>query len=327
MSIPGVGPRCRPRWRVASALAAVAVALSAQADEGGVSFWLPGQFGSLAALPAAPGWSITAISYHSSVSAAHTREFPLGGRVVGGLDARGDLLFVAPGYVFEQPLLGGQAAATLIGAYGRLRVDVGATLAGPGGGAISGAASDTLVSAGDLYALGSIKWNRGVHNALAYSMLGIPAGSYRAARLANLGTGHWSFDAGGGYTYFDERNEFSAVLGLTHNFENPDTAYRNGVAAHLDWGASRFVAEGTQLGLVGYFYRQLSGDRGAGARLGEFKSRVGGVGPQLGQFLPVAGRLWYLNLKGYWEFDAKNRPEGWNLWLTVAVPLGAPARP
>jgi hypothetical protein len=28
----------------------------ARADEGGVSFWFPGQFGSLAAVPQAPGW-------------------------------------------------------------------------------------------------------------------------------------------------------------------------------------------------------------------------------------------------------------------------------
>jgi hypothetical protein len=30
-----------------------------------------------------------------------------------------------------------------------------------------------------------------------------------------------------------------------------------------------------------------------------------------------------VNLKGYYEFDAKNRPEGWNTWLTPAIPLGA----
>ena len=27
----------------------------------------------------------------------------------------------------------------------------------------------------------------------------------------------------------------------------------------------------------------------------------------------------YLNLKGYKEFAAQNRPEGWNAWLTFAI--------
>jgi hypothetical protein len=33
----------------------------AHADEGGVSFWLPGLFGSLAAVPVTPGWSLASI--------------------------------------------------------------------------------------------------------------------------------------------------------------------------------------------------------------------------------------------------------------------------
>jgi hypothetical protein len=30
-----------------------------------------------------------------------------------------------------------------------------------------------------------------------------------------------------------------------------------------------------------------------------------------------------VNLKGFSEFDAKHRPEGWNVWLTLAIPLGS----
>jgi len=38
-------------------------------DEGGVSFWLPGFVGSLAATPQVPGFSFATLYYHSSVSA------------------------------------------------------------------------------------------------------------------------------------------------------------------------------------------------------------------------------------------------------------------
>jgi hypothetical protein len=54
----------------------------ATADEGGVSFWLPGFFGSLAAAPQQPGWALTSVYYHTSVSAgadvARAREFQIG---------------------------------------------------------------------------------------------------------------------------------------------------------------------------------------------------------------------------------------------------------
>ena len=41
----------------------------ALADESGVSFWVPGFFGSLAATPQQPGWSLGNIYYHTSISA------------------------------------------------------------------------------------------------------------------------------------------------------------------------------------------------------------------------------------------------------------------
>jgi hypothetical protein len=57
---------------VCSLLAIGAFALAPQravADQSGVSFWLPGTFGSLAAVPVQPGLSAAMIYYHTSVSA------------------------------------------------------------------------------------------------------------------------------------------------------------------------------------------------------------------------------------------------------------------
>jgi len=53
--------------------------------------------------------------------------------------------------------------------------------------------------------------------------------------------------------------------------------------------------------------------------LGEFRSRVAGVGPQIGFFFPVANRDGYLNLRGYSEFNARNRLEGWTAYVTFSV--------
>ncbi|RJG11068.1 phenol degradation protein [Pseudomonas cavernicola] len=294
------------------------------ADEGGISFWLPGQFGALAAVPTKPGWSLPVIYYHVSADESADKAFPRGGRgrVTAGVDAKADLLFAGPTYTFAEPLLGGQAALSMVAAVGRSEVEVDATLTGPRGRTISTGVSDSLKGASDLYPLATLKWNQGVHNFMVYGMGNLPVGAYDPDRLVNLGLGHASMDAGGGYTYFDKKNEFSAVAGMTYNWENTDTDYQNGIDAHLDWSASHFVTEQTHLGLVGYFYHQVTGDDGSGAVLGDFKSRVSAVGPQAGHFFTVGKELWYTNLKGFYEFDANNRAEGWNLWLTMAIPLG-----
>jgi hypothetical protein len=313
--------------RLPQALAAIAVVLlGAQpvaADEGGVSFWLPGQFSSFSAVPGDPGWSLPVIYYHTSADASASRSFERGGSIVAGLDIRADLAIIVPTYVFSTPVAGGQASFAMAAIVGRPQVSAGATLTGPSGVALSGGRSDTQTGVGDLYPSGTLKWNQGDHNFMVYGMGGIPVGEYSKDRLANLGTNHWSLDAGGGYTYLDVKKgqEFSAVLGFTYNWENNATQYRNGTDAHLDWAASQFLSEQLHVGLVGYFYDQLGGDSGSGAVLGDFKSRVSAVGPQVGYFFPVGPQKWYVNLKGYFEFDAKNRPEGWNTWLTLAIPF------
>src|SRR6266446_9399696 len=73
------------RPAIVGALAIATLALLPQisrADESGVSFWVPGQFGSLAAVPQTPGWSLGAVYYHTSVAAsgaaAAAREIQVG---------------------------------------------------------------------------------------------------------------------------------------------------------------------------------------------------------------------------------------------------------
>ena len=147
------------------------------ANEGGTSFWLPGQYGSLVAVPGDPGWSLPVIYYHSTVDAGGSREFPSDGRITLGLDVGIDLLLAVPTYVFSEPVWGGQASIAVAGVYGRVDVSVDATLTAPGGGEIAGSERDSLVSAGDLFPSFTVKWNNGVHNTMVYTMLGVPVGS------------------------------------------------------------------------------------------------------------------------------------------------------
>jgi hypothetical protein len=311
------------------------VPATVRADQGGISFWLPGAFGSLAAAPATPGWALGTIYIHSSVrgggDVAASRAIRLGDRTTNltvNLDARikgtADIVAVAPSYTFASPVLGGQLAVSMFALVGNSTATIDANITGalgPIGFAASRSISDSLFSYGDLFPQASLKWNHGVHNTMIYGMTNLPVGDYDSKRLVNLGLGHWGIDGGFGYTYFDPHagNEFSFVTGLTYNAKNPDLQYRNGIDWHFDWGASKFLSKQVHVGLVGYAYQQLTADSGSGATLGDYKSRVFGVGPQIGFIFPVGDMQGYLNLKGYGEFGAKHRAEGWNVWLTFAI--------
>jgi hypothetical protein len=313
------------------------------ADESGSSFWLPGSFGSLAAAPGTPGWAIASVYYHTTVSAgadvAAAREIQIGRfnpalnvRLNASLNASADLGLVVPSYTFATPVLGGQLAVQMGTIFGSTSANVNGTVTAtlpPFTAIRTDSIGDTVTGFGDLYPQASLKWNFGVNNFMTYITGDIPVGNYDSRSLANLGLGHGAIDGGGGYTYFNPATgrEFSAVSGLTYNFNNPVTNYQSGIDWHLDWGASQFVSKQVHIGLVGYVYQQLTADSGQSPILGEFKSRVLGVGPQIGFIFPVGTLQGYLNLKGYWEFAAENRPEGWNGWVTLSISQAAAAPP
>ena len=316
---------------------------TANADEGGVSMWLPGFFGSLAAAPLQPGWALGTIYYHPSVSGsgnvATSRQITIGRfnptldlSLSASLQARPDLLLVVPSYVFETPVLGGQLAVLFLQGFGRSEASIDATLTatlGPLTAVRSVSISDSRYGFSDFGAQSNLRWNFGVHNFMTYVATNAPTGTYDASRLANFGIGHWAVDGGGGYTYFDPQSgrEFSAVLGFTYNFRNPYTGYQNGIGMHIDWAASQFVSKQFHVGVVGYWYNQLTADIGAAPILGDFKARVGGIGPQVGYLFPIGDMQGYLNLKNYWEFASENRAEGWNLWLTFSLSPAASGSP
>jgi hypothetical protein len=336
-------PHCLAGGAIAAALA-LAPHL-ASADETGESFWTPGSFGSLAATPLPPGFSLTSTYYHTSTSAgsavARARAIRIGrleASVAENVSAISvspeDLAMITPSYTFATPVLGGQAAIALTAIYGRKRTTDDAVLNTPllvGPFAITRSRfdtiSDTVTGFGDMSPQFSLRWNAGVHNVMTYVTGNIPVGAYNRARLSNIGIGHGALDGGAGYTYFNEQtgHEFSAVAGFTYNFINPTTQYQNGVDFHLDWGASRFLTKQLQIGLVGYLYNQASCDGGSGDRVGCFQSRVASAGAQLGYTIPMGGLEGNVNIKAYREFAAANRPEGWNVWLTYALSPSDPA--
>ena len=144
-----------------AAIAAAFFPHVSRADESGISFWLPGLYGSLSVTPTTPGWSVATIYYHTSVNAAGAAAASRVAQVNGiprnvnvslsvSLSGQADLQFIAPTYTFAEPVLGGQFSATLAGVWGRNTASVNGTLTGPLGNTFQGY---MVYGAGDVGAL------------------------------------------------------------------------------------------------------------------------------------------------------------------------------
>jgi len=329
---PGAAPHPRPTraWRAVVVLGALACA-GARADENGASVWLPGSFASLAAVPVEPGFYVLAMPYVYGGSHTGSKGLPRGGSVSAELDAQVAILATLVGYAPEARVLGGQLMAGLafaggfVSAQQRGAVPIGSTVAVRD-------VADSKTGGSDLYPIATLYWSDDVHSWMTYVLGDLPVGAYDPQRIANIGLGHFAVDVGGGYTYLNPRIglQASAVVGFTFNFENTHTDYTNGIDSHLDWSVSQFLSEAFFVGPAGYVYWQLTSDTyptagiaGAArsAILGTFQSGVASLGGEVGAVVKVGGLQGLLSLRGYWEFWAQNRLQGYSIFAQLNVPI------
>jgi hypothetical protein len=299
----------------------------AHADEGGTSFWLPGFFSSMAAVPLDPGLYLADTNYYYSGSASKEKQFEKGPTLAAGLSAQGAApIFTLWWVPAGEKWFGGQPSFSMTWAPAWERVSADVTVSTMNGSK-SFNVSDSQVGGTDLFPAAQINWNAGNQNWMTYLTGNIPVGAYQANRLANIGLGHSAIDVGGAYTYLNLQNgrELSAVLGWTFNAENTHTNYQSGVDMHLDWAVSQFLSNHFAVGVVGYWYQQLTPDSGTRDFVGSFKSEVAAVGGEANYLFNMLGQQAIVSVRGYWEFSAQHRPQGSALYAQIIIPL-TPAR-
>jgi hypothetical protein len=163
---------------------------------------------------------------------------------------------------------------------------------------------------------GKLHWQLGVGGI-------IPSGSYVTGQLSNASLNRPAVDLFGALTWLDPATgvDLSAAAGFTFNQPNTATDYKTGNEFHLEWAASKSLTKEVSLGLVGYYYQQLTGDTGTGAVLGPFKGRAVALGGTIGYTFEVGKLPISTRLKVYREFDVQNRMEGTAGYLTVSLPI------
>lgn len=246
------------------------------AAEGGSSLYLPGGAGDiLLALSPEPGLQVanTVFLQSGSVNTA-----VLQGKVDVGLDVDIALDIVAAAYTFDKPVLGARYTIAAAIPFGYASLDAKAT--GPFGR--SAGVSDDTVSLADVALVPlQLNWTVGKFSfKLAESVI-VPIGAYDLSDAINIGRNYWAFNTIAAVTWLNPGTgtELSVAPGLMLNTRNDDTDYKTGTEFHMDFTANQFLSKSFAVGLRGYYYRQITGDSGSGAALGDFKGKALGIGP------------------------------------------------
>ena len=298
---------------------------AANAVERGAGFYLLGAKGPQAGITPPSGVYLQNDFYFYRGDLGGNKPLPTGGRLALGVE--GDAILAAPTLLWVLPgeFLGGRVGLGVTVPFGWMKTRADLTLAGPLGGIASGSVSDTIFTVGDPIVSGMVGWDAGNFHWNVGVMVNVPIGDYQEGEISNIAFHHWGADVNAGLTWLDPVSgfELSGVVGMTFNAENPATDYRSGNEFHFEWAALKHVEQKWDFGLVGYAYKQVSGDTGEGAS-SPFKGQALAVGATIGWNFEVGKQPVSARLKYFHEFDVENRAQGDAAFLTIALPLSAP---
>jgi len=296
----------------------VAISNPALAIEGGYSNYIPGFYGDIAlAVEPANGLSFRNDIYFYSAD---------GDRSVRSglieLDVEIDLTFNYLTFLYKPgvEVFGAQYAYGASLAVGKVDLS-GEVAASP----FAESFGDDKTALGDMIVVpGIFYWNNGDKWHFSQSFyVAVPVGDYDQDDGANTGLNYWTVETDFAATYLDQETgqDYSVVVGYSYNTENDDTDYQSGDEFHIDYVFNQFLSESLAIGVLGFYYKQLSGDSGDGALLGDFKAEASGIGPAL-MWIPTQyeGAVAFV-AKWLSEFNTENRLEGDHVYLSFMVSL------
>src|ERR1700712_1470602 len=318
--------RTRPiRWAAAILASLSPMATEkVRAAESAQGVYVLGNRGPLAGVTPPPGFYFESETYYYSGNLGGGRAFQAGGVVAANVKLDISATFVTPVWVTPVEILGGNLGFSITILFGTPNVSAGAVLFSPRiDRIIAGRERDAVFNIGDIYLASFVGWHSGNLHWSATVLGVVPSGSYETGQLSNISLNRPALDLSAALTYLDPAlgYELSVVPGVTFNWINPATQYLTGTEFHLEWSASKYLSQELSVGVVGYFYDQLTGDSGRGDRIGPFKGRVTALGGQIGYTFKVGEIPVSTNVRVFREFDVTNRFTGTATYLTISAPL------
>ena len=287
----------------------------ARGAEGGYSNYIAGTYGDFGmALAPAETWTLRNDLYFYDASSKLSLR---SGKIEVGADLDFFMNFTTLLYKPELEVFGAQFAAGVFVPLVDLDIDSSLRI---GDQLIS--VSDSASGLGDLVLIPfALYWNSGnIHTSFAQFIV-TPTGDYSVDNLINRSLNYWSFDTNFALTYLNPEtgHDFSFNIGHIYNTKNDDTDYQTGRELHLDVVFNQWLSETFAIGLHGFYLKQITGDSGSGALLGDFKAEAAGVGPALLWTKSFGGQDVSFIVKWLHEFHAENRVEGDHKFRSCAL--------
>lgn len=152
----------------------------------------------------------------------------------------------------------------------------------------------------------------------------VPSGNFDnsspAKNLTSPGSGFWTQMITLGSTWYPDEEKtwaFSLLNRYEFNTEQQDTDITPGDMLTMEWGLSKTVTQGIDVGVVGYYQQLVTKDSGTGAS--PHLSHVVAVGPEVSAFWQKIGL--FSSLRYEVEVAAAYRPQGQTVVLTLTKPF------
>ncbi|MEI6673763.1 MAG: transporter [Verrucomicrobiota bacterium] len=305
---------------------ALALAATSHAEQTGSAHYLPGSMASfMDAFPGKPG-GLAVLDFFTfyDASAPASRQLPMGGYLSANSSATVYADTILAVYQTRWEMLGGGYAFGMAVPYVWMEVNGQAQRVGPDG--VPGparAVRDTANGIGDItlypFMLG---WTDLAPDLKVDLRLGIyaPTGDYKQGQLANVGKNYWSFEPGVMVSWLSSKigTEVSLYTGVDFNTQNTAADYTSGTSLHFDLTVAQhlpLLGGIVGIGANAFYYDQITGDSGSGARLGAFEGMTCGVGPVISYVGHVGNAQFLAELKWLPEMDVDKRLKGDYIWL------------
>jgi hypothetical protein len=168
-----------------------------------------------------------------------------------------------------------------------------------------------------------LAWSQGYFKWAVELPVYAPTGAYNSGQLASTGLGYWTFSPTVSVSYLSQKTglEVTAFAAMDLNTENTGIDYQSGDVFHLDLTvAEHLPLFGCFIGIGAnaWYWQQITGDSGSGAKLGSFEGRTVRVGPVLSYTYPIGGHNVVAEVKWLPELETQNRLKGDSVWFKVA---------